>query len=123
MFNAVCVNELIGLFMSLVLSTLSNPKLVLNPEIEDEPVPPFAIATMPVTFVALPNKLPLNLPLASRLTILFAKLSEVALFAKVTPATISSFVLFPIFNTVGSEAVPPKSPANNIFPLLVVVAS
>ena len=93
--------------------------------------------TVPVRFpvifpVTLPVTLPIKLdeielaikfPLASLLTILFAKLSEVALFAKVTPATISSFVLFPIFNTVGSEAVPPKSPANNIFPLLVVVAS
>ena len=114
---------LIGLFRSLVLSMLSNPKLVLNPATVVAPVPPFNIATVPVTLVALPERLPLNAPLASRFTILFAKLLLVALFASVIPATISSFVLSPILNTKGDDPVPPKSPANNIFPLLVVVAS
>ena len=59
----------------------------------------------------------------SRLTILLAKLVLVALFANVIPAIISSAVLPPILKTNGVEAVPPKSPANKILPLLVVVAS
>ena len=121
--NAVWVNVLTGLFASLVLSILSNPKLVLKPDTVEVPVPPFAIDTMPVIFVAFPNKLPLNSPLASRFTILFARFELVALLAKVTPATISSFVFPPTLNTNGLLLVPPKSPANNIFPLLVVVAS
>ena len=121
--NAVWVSVLTGLFASLVLSILSNPKLVLKPDTVEVPVPPFAMATTPVIFVAFPNKLPLNSPLASRFTILFARFELVALLAKVTPATISSLVFPLTLNTNGLLAVPPKSPASNIFPLLVVVAS
>ena len=114
---------LIDLLRSLVLSMLSNPKFVLNPAIVVAPVPPFKIATVPVTFVALPIILLLNAPLASRLTILFGILLEIALLANIVAATISSFVLPPTLNTKGVEPVPPRSPASNIFPLDVVVAS
>ena len=112
-----------GLLISLVFSTLSNPKLVLKPATVDAPVPPFAIATIPVTLVAVPNKFPLNSPLAFRFTILLAKLLFVALFANVVAAAISSFVLPPTLSTKGTAPVPPKSPANNNLPLVVVVAS
>ena len=81
------------------------------------------MVTMPVTFVAFPVKFPTNIPLASRLTMLFAKFEFVALLAKLTPAAISSFVFPPTVITVGLAAVPPKSPANKILPLVVVVAS
>ena len=51
-FNADCVAILMGLFMSLVLSTFSNPKLVLAPTTVVALVPPFSIGTTPVTFSA-----------------------------------------------------------------------
>ena len=89
----------------------------------DVPVPPLAMVTMPVILVAFPVKFPANAPFASRLTMLFAKFEFVALLAKLTPATISSFVFPPTVITVGLAAVPPKSPANKILPLFVVVAS
>ena len=122
-FNAVCVKVLIGLLASLVLSIFSMLKLVLNSARFEVPVPPFAIETIPVTLVALPIIFALNAPLLSRLTILLAKLLLVALFANVIPVIISSAVFPPILNTNGVVAVPPKSPANKILPLLVVVAS
>ena len=122
-FKEACVKALIGLLISLVLSTLSKPKLVLKPAIVDAPVPPFTIETIPVILVAVPNKLPLNAPFASRFTILFAKFELVALFANIVAAAISSFVLPPTLKTKGAAPVPPRSPANNILPLLVVVAS
>ena len=89
----------------------------------DVPVPPLAMVTMPVRLVAFPVKFPANAPFASRLTMLFAKFEFVALLAKLTPATISSLVFPPTVITVGLAAVPPKSPANKILPLFVVVAS
>ena len=106
-----------------MLFILSNPKLVLNPATVVAPVPPLAMATMPVILVAFPVSVPAKAPLASRFTILFAKFELVALLAKLTPASISSLVFPPTVITVGLAAVPPKSPANKIFPLEVVVAS
>ena len=50
--KAVWVAVEIGLFASLVLSTLLRPKFVLAPETEEAPVPPLAIATIPDTFSA-----------------------------------------------------------------------
>ena len=52
-FKAVCVAVLIGLSISLVLSTFCNPKLVLAPKTVVALVPPFSIGTTPVTFSAL----------------------------------------------------------------------
>ena len=46
--SAVCVSVLIGLFTSEVLSTLLSAKLVLAAAAVLAPVPPFAIATVPV---------------------------------------------------------------------------
>ena len=73
---------LIGLLISEVLSKLSKPKLVFIPVIVVAPVPPFTIATTPVTFVALPDKLPTNEPLASLFTIVALVFKSVAALAK-----------------------------------------
>ena len=122
-FSAFCVKVLIGLLISDVLSIFSNPKLVLKPATVELPVPPFAIATTPVTFVAFPVRVPMNAPLASLFTIEFAKLVLVAVANAFTAAAILSLVLPPTFNTKGDVPVPPKSPANKILPFVVVVAS
>ena len=114
---------LIGLLRSDVLSKLSKAKLVLKAETVEPPVPPFTIATIPVTLVALPESEPMNAPLASLFTIEFAKLVLVAVANASTAAAILSFVLPPTFNITGAVAVPPKSPANKILPFEVVVAS
>ena len=47
----------------------------------------------------------------------------VAAFIKFKPVAISSFKIPPTERTCGLAAVPPKSPANCNFPLVVVVAS
>ena len=52
-FNAAWVAILIGLLISRVLSTFSNPKLVLAPRTVVALVPPCNIGTTPVTFSAL----------------------------------------------------------------------
>ena len=122
-FNAFCVSVLMGLFISEVLSTLSNPKLVLKPATVELPVPPLAIAIIPVTFVALPVNVPANTPFASLFTTVFARFELVAVAKAFTAAATLSFVLPPMLNTIGEDALPPKSPANKIFPLDVVVAS
>ena len=97
--------------------------MLLNPATVEEPVPPFAMATTPVTLVALPVRVPANAPLASRLTIAFAKLVFVAVAKASTADAILSLVLPPTEITVGAVAVPAKSPANKILPFVVVVAS
>ena len=51
--RAAWVAILIGLFISLVLSTFSKPKLVFAPKTVIAFVPPFSIGTTPVTFSAL----------------------------------------------------------------------
>ena len=58
--NAACVNVEIGLAKSDVFSTFANPKLVLALVAFTAPVPPFAIATIPVIFVAVPLNVPAN---------------------------------------------------------------
>ena len=60
--NAACVEVDIGFAISVVLSTLPNPKFALAFVAFAAPVPPFAIATIPVTFVALPLTVPLKVP-------------------------------------------------------------
>ena len=86
--SAVCVILLIGLLISEVLSTLFNPYEVFIAAIDEVPVPPFAIATIPVTLVALPDKFPVNEPLASLATIVLAVPELVAVFTSVVAATI-----------------------------------
>ena len=73
--RAACVRILIGLLMSVVLSTLLIPKLVFAAVIVLAPVPPFATGTMPV------NLLVLTL-------IIFASVIEPSVI--VTPATAAS---------------------------------
>ena len=87
-FSAVCVKLLIGLLISLVLSTLFKPNAVFIAAIEVAPVPPLAMATTPVTLVALPDKFPANEPLASLATIVLAVPELVAVFTSVVAATI-----------------------------------
>ena len=73
---------------SLVLSKLSKPKIVFIPAIVLAPVPPFTIATMPVTLVALPVKFPTNDPFASLATIVLAVPELVAVLTSVVAVTI-----------------------------------
>ena len=68
-FKAVCWAVLTGLFTSLVLSTLDNPKFDLALEARFAPVPPLAIATTPETLVAFPDKLPITLPVIFPVTL------------------------------------------------------
>ena len=51
--KAACVNVLIGLFKSVVLSTLLSAKFVLAAAIVLAPVPPLDTGTTPVILVAL----------------------------------------------------------------------
>ena len=60
--NAACVKVDIGFAISVVLSTLLNPKFARAFVAFEAPVPPFKTATIPVTFVALPFTVPLNVP-------------------------------------------------------------
>ena len=87
-FSAVCVKLLMGLLISLVLSKLFKPYAVFIAAIDEVPVPPFAIATTPVTLVAFPDKFPANEPLASLATIVLAVPELVAVFTSVVAATI-----------------------------------
>ena len=146
--SALCCAVLTGLFKSEVLSILPIPKLVRALLALLPPVPPFATATTPETLVALPISdpvtfptrfpvtLPVTLPMilevillaiklpeASRLTIVLAVFCAVAVLDKIAAEVISSLFKPPILITKGIDAVPPKSPANKILPLLVVVAS
>ena len=146
--RAVCCAVLTGLLASLVLSIFPIPKFVLALVATLAPVPPLAIATIPETFVAFPVTVPVKLPVilpvtlpvtlpiklalielalkspfASLFTKALAKLSAVPFPKATTVAAILSFVFPPTLNTNGLLAVPPKSPANKIFPLLMVVAS
>ena len=146
--KADCWKVLTGLFASLVLSIFPIPKLVLALMEVVAPVPPFTTATTPDTLVAFPVTVPVKLPvtspttlpvcvplvfalilpaeklpLASRFTMVLAKLVLVAVPKAFTENAILSFVFPPTLNTKGVVAVPPKSPANNIFPLEMVVAS
>ena len=146
--NAACCAVLTGLFASLVLSRFPKPKFVLALTFVEAPVPPFATATMPETLVALPVTVPvrfpvifpvifpitlpikseeivdaLKFPLPSLFTNALAKLLLVPLPKATTVAAILSFVLPPTLITIGEFAFPAKSPASNILPLEVVVAS
>ena len=124
------------------------PKFILASIEVVPPVPPFATATTPVTFVALPITVPVKFPvifpttfpvcvptvfalmvvaekfpLPSLFTTVFAMFTLVAVPKALTVAAILSLVFPPTSITKGAVAVPPKSPANNIFPFEVVVAS
>ena len=146
--RAVCCAILTGLLTSDVLFIFPKPKFVLASIAVVPPVPPFATATIPDTFVALPVTVPvrfpvtspitlpvckpiefalivpaLKLPLPSLLTTAFAKFAFVAVPKAFTVAAILSFVFPPTLITTGLLALPPRSLANIIFPLVVVVAS
>ena len=99
-FNAAKFNAESGLSISDVLSTLSIFKVVFNPAIEVSPVPPLATLKVPV--------------------ILFA--SNDNIFSFVTLLLAILFVVILSSKMIGKSAVPPKSPANLIVPLVVVVA-
>jgi len=64
----------IGFAISVVLSTLPNPKLALALVAFAAPVPPFKIATIPVTFVALPVSVPEKFP-TTELAVIFVALT------------------------------------------------
>ena len=66
--KADCCKVLTGLFASLVLSMLPNPKLVLALMDVEAPVPPLATATIPETLVALPVTVPVKFPVTSPIT-------------------------------------------------------
>ena len=146
--SAVCCAVLTGLFTSEELLIFPRPKLILALLASIAPVPPLATATMPETLVALPMSEPVTIPV--RLPVIFpvtfpikfevmlfaiklpdaslfirvlAVFCAVAVFAKMAAPAISSLLIPPILITTGIDAVPPKSPANKILPLLVVVAS
>ena len=146
--SAVCCAALTGLFTSEVLSILPIPKLVRALLALLPPVPPFTTATTPETLLALPISDPvttptrfpvtfpvilpmilevillaIKLPEASLFTMVLAVFCAVAVLDKIAAAAISSLDKPPILTTSGIDAVPPKSPANKILPLLVVVAS
>ena len=92
------------------------------------PVPPFAPKTIPVTLVAVPNKLAVIVPaekspFASLFTIVLFVLLAVEAFAKTSAVCIVKELDPPTLFTVGASAVPPRSFANISFPLVVVVAS
>ena len=114
----------------------------------EAPVPPLTTATIPETFEALPVTVPVKLPvtfpitspvcvpivfalmfpaeklpLPSRFTIVLAKFELVDVPNAFTANATLSFVFPPTIKTRGVVADPPKSPANNIFPFDVVVAS
>ena len=84
------------------------------------PVPPFAIATVPVTFAAVPETLPVTLPVTSsaaapepsRRTIAEFVFEEVAAFASTAPAATFAAVCPPTRATVGEVAVSPRSPVS-----------
>ncbi len=146
--SAVCCAVLTGLLRSEVLLILPRPKLILALLASLAPVPPLATATMPETLVAFPISEPVTMPVrlpvtfpvtfpikfevilpaiklpdASLFTMVLAVFCAVAVFANMDAPAISSLLIPPILITTGIDAVPPKSPANKILPLLVVVAS
>ena len=78
---------------------ITNPKFVLAPAAVIAAVPPFSIATIPETFVAVPDKVPVILPavkfpLASLATIAFAVFALVAVVAEL--ATLPAVVIVPL---------------------------
>ena len=146
--SAVCCAVLTGLFISEVLFIFPRPKLILALLASLAPVPPLATATTPETLVALPISEPVTMPVrlpvtfpvtfpikfevmllalklpdASLFTIVLAVFCAVAVLDNMAAAAISSLLMPPILITSGIEAVPPKSPASKILPLLIVVAS
>ena len=146
--SAVCCAVLTGLLRSEVLLILPRPKLILALLASLAPVPPLATATTPETLVALPISEPVTMPVrlpvtfpvtfpikfevmllaiklpdASLFTMVLAVFCAVAVLDNIAAAAISSLLMPPILITIGIEAVPPKSPASKILPLLVVVAS
>ena len=64
----------------------------------------------------------LKFPLPSLLTKVFAELVEVADAVVLAMVVIVEELTPPTVFTLGTSAVPPKSPANNIIPLSVAVA-
>ena len=52
------------------MSTLFKPKFTLAFATFDAPVPPLAIATIPLTLLALPTNVPLNVPALTALAVI-----------------------------------------------------
>ena len=103
------------------------PRVIVLPVLAT-PVPPFAPATIPVTFVEVPIKLAVmvpavKLPVASLFTMVLAELLLVAAFANNSAVLISAAADPPTLATVGFVAFPDKSPANRILPNTAFVAS
>ena len=67
--------------------------------------------------------LPAKFPFASLITFAFGVLDALDAAVKFTEFCISLTCKVPNFKTLGADAVPPKSPANIIFPFTLVVAS
>ena len=100
---------LIGFSKSLVFSTLPNPKFVLAPLADVDPVPPLANATVPVTFAAFP----VTLPTIGAVTVKFTsvptlvKLDPVTVDFKVVPVNCSAAVAADmVISPVPSNAIP-----------------
>ena len=91
---------------------MTSPKLALASIAFAAPVPPFATATVPVTFVALPEIFPITFEPAT-----------VLIFASVTLKSAILIVVTALFAIVGLLALPVKSPAKTILPFNTVVAS
>ena len=92
------------------------PSVIVFPVLAT-PVPPFAPATIPVTFVDVPIKLAvivpaLKLPVPSLFTIVFGELLFVAAFANNSAVLISAAADHPTLATLGVPALPDKSPVN-----------
>ena len=124
------------------MSTLFKPKFTLAFATFDAPVPPLAIATIPLTLLALPTNVPLNVPaltalavitpaaksvLPSLLTIVLATDNGVLFKAFEAPgmdetklctnAVVAICVLFTVLAAVGAVG----NPVNAIFGAIVVV--
>ena len=95
------------------------------------PVPPLAIATVPVTFAAVPETFPVTLPTTSRvadppalrLTIVEGVLASVAARARATPEATFAALVPPTLATDGEAAVPERSPASWTIPFAAPLAS
>ena len=90
--SAACIARLTGLFKSEVLSILPSPKFVRADVAELAPVPPFTIATIPETLVALPVSVPKIFPVT---------------FPVILPVTFP--IKFPL-NVFAVMVLPEKSP-------------
>ena len=86
------------------------------------PVPPLTTSTIPVTFAAFPEMLPLTFP-PDTLKILSLVMAPLAMsILAIVPSKILVLVMAPVL-MLGEAAVPLRSPVNLIFPATELVAS